>query len=224
MEVCMSIGRALENIPIIGHGVAAIYGCCKNKDKAERAGIKATLGIVCCICNFPAEAVDECSRKRSPKINSDYLARRADWMKGHHGRVLKSICLPASHQSGTALIDKKLKPIPLVEGWSRCQGYSIEQQLIGGIRFLDLRLMTHESDVWIHHNVIACVTLKSVLITVRDFISKHTSEIVCLYMTNDGKPLDWGLCHTYLQEYLGGRMIHEHLKDMLIGRYYIYVR
>ena len=54
-----SVVRCLENLPGIGHMIAAMYSCCANdKDKAERAAIKATVGIMFFFVNFPAEVGD----------------------------------------------------------------------------------------------------------------------------------------------------------------------
>lgn len=216
---CLSILRVLENIPVVGHMVAACYSCVNNRDKAERAGIKATVGICFCLCNCPAEMLDEMCRHRSEKLWSFGLAPRSNWMKRFHDRTLKNMCLPASHQTSTWHMDSKLKPIPMVEGWSRCQHKSlhVDVQLYGGIRFFDLRLMDHNSDVWTHHNLVVCERLADILSIVRDFITENSSEIVCLYMTNDGKSLDWGRVHSLLQEYFSTSMIPEHQRDMLIG-------
>ena len=210
--------RCLENLPGIGHLVAAGYGCAKNKDKAERAGIKATVGIILFAFNFPAEVVDELGRKVSWKLRSRGLTTRANWMRHHRGKILRNMCLPGSHQSATYHMHRKLRAVPMVEGWSRCQKLSIDLQLYGGIRFLDLRLMNDGADIWCHHNLVTCVKLRKVLECVRDFINENKSEIVFLYMTNDGKNLEWPTVNAHVNEYLSGRLIMEHQRDMLIGK------
>lgn len=222
LQPVWSVLRVLENIPVIGHLVAALYACCGLKDKAERAGIKASVGIICVACNAPAETVDELVRYRSKKLYSVKPTPQTEWMKRFALKTLSQLCLPASHQSGTYNMDHKLKQIPLVEGWSRCQKINIKQQLLAGVRFLDLRLMTDEKtkEIWLHHNVVACVTFKSVLEQVRDFIVEFPSEIVGIYMTNDGKSLDWGCVHSYISEYIGSKLIDETMKTMRIGKNY----
>ena len=114
MCITCSALRCLENLPGIGHLIAAGYGCVKNKDKAERAGIKATVGILFFAFNFPAEVIDELGRKVSWKLPSRGLTPRPGWMRDHRGKILRNICLPGSHQSATAKMHKKLRSVPMV--------------------------------------------------------------------------------------------------------------
>ena len=114
-------------------------------------------------------------------------------------------------------------PFLQIEGWSRCQKLGIDQQLYGGIRFLDLRLMNQGADIWCHHNLVICMKLKDVLESVRDFINDNKSEIVFLYLTNDGKHLEWPTVNALVNEYLSERLIFESQRDMLIGKHKVNV-
>ncbi len=213
-----SFARVVENVPIIGHFVSAGHAGAKRKDRAERAALKATLGLCFCLCNFPAEAIDEATRRKSPRLHSYALTSRPDWMKRYGNRTLRQLCLPGSHQSGTYK-SKKLKPVPLVTGWSECQNLSFSAQLQGGIRFFDLRVMKHsDKEIWLHHNVVVCVKLREVLEVVRDFITDYPSEIVFLYLNPDGKTVDWSLVRSYFSEYLNDRMVMEHMLSMRISK------
>ena len=113
---------------------------------------------------------------------------------------------------------KKLKAIPMSEGWSRCQSFDIYEQLIGGVRFLDFRIMDHDGDLWLHHNIVICVSLKDALTKVKTFISEFPTEIVGIYITNDGKTVDWRKCNDYINMFFKERLMFEHMKDMLIGK------
>src|SRR6218665_3898372 len=113
--------RCLENIPILGHLMAAGYACGGGRAKGERAGLKATGGIVLAPINLVAEIADEATRKRSKRLEGSPLGSRPDWMKKHHTKTLRSICVPGAHNAGTFRMSKKLKQMPLIEGWSRCQ-------------------------------------------------------------------------------------------------------
>ncbi len=219
MEPLWATLKCLENLPIVGHLLAAFYMFLGDKDKAERSGLKATWGILIGILNFPVEIFDEIFRKRSEKLYGFSLSPRPDWMKEYHSRTLRHLCLPGSHQSGTYIMDRKLSPVPMVEGWSRCQGLSVEQQLMGGIRFLDFRLMTDPEDkeVWLHHNLVACEKFRYVLDSIQDFVSEHPSEIVCMHLTSDGKQLDWKSVNSLINEYLGPRICPADMREMTIG-------
>ncbi len=220
-EPVWSTLRVLENLPLIGHMVAALYACCGLKSQAERSALKATLGIIMVVINFPAEMMDEISRRRSRKIFSYRLTPRNEWMSRFRSRSLNNLCLPGTHQSATYHIDRKLSPIPLVEGWSQCQGLDIETQLVGGVRLLDLRITsdTKTNEIWLHHNVVYCVKFKEVMETVRDFVVEHPSEIIILHLANDGKPIDWGNVHTVINEFVGTRLIPQHMRNRSIGQY-----
>ena len=219
-EPVMSLLRVFENIPIVGHLISSVYACCSDKDRAERAGLKATVGLACVVCNCPAEAVDEVVRYRSEKLFSTSLEPRPNWMKKFSRRTISQLCLPASHQSSTYFMDRKLQQIPLVEGWSRCQILSIKEQLIGGLRLFDLRVMTDDKtkEIWTHHNVVACVTFKDVLQQVRDFLIEYPSEIVALHITNDGKSIDWTTVHSLINEYVGKKLIMPAMSNSKIGK------
>jgi len=67
MACCHSTARLMENIPILGHLMAACYACAGSRAKAERAAIKSTVGIVLAPVNIVAEAIDEATRNRSAK-------------------------------------------------------------------------------------------------------------------------------------------------------------
>ena len=190
-----------------------------DKDKAERSALKATFGIILGILSFPVEIFDEIFRTRSKKLFAFSLSPKPDWMKKYHRRTLRHLCLPGSHQSGTYIMERKLKPIPMVEGWSRCQSLGVEQQLMGGIRFLDFRLLTDPTDkeVWLHHNMVTCEKFRYILDTIQDFVTEYPSEMVCMFLSKDGKHLDWGTVNALLTEYLGQRICPPDMREMAIG-------
>ncbi|CAH1784718.1 unnamed protein product [Owenia fusiformis] len=212
-HVSNAILRVFENLPIIGHIVSAIYMCLPwgNKSQAERAALKATTGLLppISLLGFMCEWWDEVGRKKSPKTATLMFDDRTDWMGNFHDVRMENICLPGSHQSATYKVDRKLnKCLPLVEGWSQCQNLSITEQLNAGIRFLDLRIMSHENDVWCHHNIIRCVTLKEVVEDVKQFVDLHPSEIVGLHIVNDGKALAWSKTNDIIRNILGSKIVH----------------
>ena len=88
-QCCRSSLRALENVPVFGHLIAMCYGCTNQKDKAERAAIKASVGFAFALCNCPAEAADEALRKRTERLSSRKLSARPSWMKAHKERVIQ---------------------------------------------------------------------------------------------------------------------------------------
>ena len=79
----------LENLPLFGHLIAMCYGCLKQKDKAERAAVKASVGCAFALCNCPAEAADEALRKRTERLATKQLSPRPSWMKAHKEKILQ---------------------------------------------------------------------------------------------------------------------------------------
>lgn len=77
--------------------------------------------------------------------------------------------------------------------------------------------MDYEADIWLHHNVVICIKFKEALASVHKFITQYPSEIIGLYLTADGKEVDWLGVNACIQEVLKDRLIFEHMKDMLIG-------
>ena len=69
------------------------------------------MGLALAVCNCPAEAVDESVRHRSPKLMSYRMTPRPDWMKNYKRRTLRHLCMPASHQSATYAMDRKLEQV-----------------------------------------------------------------------------------------------------------------
>jgi hypothetical protein len=156
--------------------------------------------------------------KPAPKLDSPALMDRRKWMRRHHRKQLRNLCLPGSHQSGTDHMQQKLRRIPMSEGWSRCQKLSVEAQLYGGIRFFDFRVMTHGDQVWLHHNVVICRQLLDVFRHIKEFVTENPSEIVFIHLDRDGKNVSWGQVHEFIHECFGDNLIMEHMKDMLIGQ------
>lgn len=212
--------RCLENVPILGHLLAAGYACSRGgRSKAERAALKATVGILLCPVNLVAEIVDEGTRKRSKKLRNDVpLTSRPDWMKRHRTKTLRSLCLPGTHESGSFEVSKRLRRVPCVEGWSRCQKVDTYRQLLAGIRFLDFRVVSVGNEIWTHADFVRCVRLREILTRVRDFVSDHPTEIVVLHISKDDrKSIDWNACHSLIHEFFKDRLIPEHMRDLLIG-------
>lgn len=219
-ESALSSLRVVENIPLLGHAVGALYQCCmKNKDRRQRAMLKATAGFFCVLCNCPVETADEMFRKRPIQLRPKIMNQpKTDWMAAYPDKSILELSIPASHQSATYKISKNLRKLPLLEGWSRCQDMSVDEQLDAGVRFLDLRVMDHGDDVWLHHNVIVCVTLSEVLASVARFIEAHQTEVVFLNLSSDGKEVNWEKCDNIIQEHLKDKLIPESMKDKPIGK------
>ena len=218
METCHSTVRCIENVPILGHIMAAVYACSGDVTRAERSAIKATIGILLLPFNVVAEAVDEATRKKPEKLGRSSFSARLDWMKRYKSLPLRNICLPGSHQSATYKMTKKLTKVPLMVGWSRYQKLNVQQQLRTGIRFLDLHVMSHDGDIWTHSGHVVCVRLREILAEVRDFVAGQPSELIVLHLTNDKKVIDWSACRHLILEVVRERLVPEVMKDLVIGK------
>lgn len=94
----------------------------------------------------------------------------------------------------------------------------IYRQLLTGVRFLDVSVMTRGNDVWTCADHVRGVKLEEVLTRVRDFISDNPSEVVVVHITTDQDSVDWASCHVLIQQFFRNRLIPEHMRDMTIGQ------
>ena len=100
---------------------------------------------------------------------------------------LNQIIIPGSHDSATDQMTKrspyarfnKLHRISqeLVYMWAKCQHHTIYEQLMDGIRYLDLRIENHQSGWKTFHGLISNCLL-NVLDQVGRFASNHPREII----------------------------------------------
>ena len=109
--------------------------------------------------NFLIEIIDELVRKRTKPKKDNELSHRPKWMYQFHRKRLHHLVLPGSHNSATSSFHKKTTILPLERAWSRCQVLSIAEQLMGGIRFLDLKILYDQksSDVWVYSSDVLCI-------------------------------------------------------------------
>ena len=124
-------------------------------------------------------------------LNSPCMAN-ADWMQRKgvaFGRQkLRALCVPGSHDSGTYSISKHSpaghdldsEDLPGVGcDTVRAQGWSIEQQLWAGIRYLDIRLDNNAFGFTITHNWIG-EQFSFILDDVKRFMDSYPREVVIL--------------------------------------------
>lgn len=78
------------------------------------------------------------------------------------------LSIPGTHDSGTYNC-----------GWnqfcdiSQCQSWTIYGQLMAGIRFLDVRVMTDESVIKVGHGSFKMMELRSLFSSVKDYLDDH---------------------------------------------------
>ena len=103
----------------------------------------------------------------------------ADWM--HHllqiqpNVKLGSLCIPASHDSASDTIS----PFKAFSAVGRTQNVSVAEQLIRGVRSLDIRMATSTTgSVGIFHGCLMGAPLYDVLQQIADFLYQHPSEFL----------------------------------------------
>ena len=221
-ETCSSVLRCMENIPIVGHIMAFCYVCKGRRDKAKRAGIKATVGVLLAPVNFPAEVVDEIARKRSEKLVPLRLATRLDWMKNFRYRTIRSICLPASHLNGAHLSEDGKKGL---SDWSSSHKFDVEMLMKGGVRFFELPIHERNGEIYLQQHGAAKTKLDKILQSIKTFISSNKTEIIALYFVADesSKDFPWGKARNVILEVFKGRMVPETMRNLYLGMYLICV-
>lgn len=114
------------------------------------------------------------------------------------GKTINRIVLPGSHDSCAYKIDIEIPTLsptfekirkyakfsyPL-ELWTKTQKLSIYEQLMSGIRYLDLRISKLNGNFYGSHTF-ACVQFANVLDQIADFTKDHLSEILILDLSYD---------------------------------------
>jgi hypothetical protein len=116
------------------------------------------------------------------------LIDTANWMQGLSASTnLDQIMMPGSHDAGMSELHHCAPPIG-AGGIIQTQSSSVEQQLLNGSRYFDIRVdYDHNELVTYHRTNIAGVgwgcngqSLTSVLDQIKAFLSKHTGETVIL--------------------------------------------
>ncbi len=125
----------------------------------------------------------------------------ATWMADNAGladRPWTAVVLPATHDSAAYEMDAS-HPLPrawwsaalvatphlrgFVAQWACTQGASLYEQLLLGVRALDLRVARHPRTglLWLVHNV-SLVPLRWALLELRRFLVQHPSELVVVLL------------------------------------------
>jgi len=135
----------------------------------------------------------------------------ANWMALLAWRIgnltLQNLTLPGTHDTATFALQRALAPssgseedvlvatlielaeklqIPVWEfvlGWSQAQNQTVYDQLVGGIRYVDLRACWDGSDWRIHHLALGPL-LKDSLSDVSRFVHEHPRELVVLEISH----------------------------------------
>lgn len=114
----------------------------------------------------------------------------ANWMKDKFHvlkrKTLAELTLPGTHDSGCyqmAAADGFWKKIglPLAKNISTTQEKNVYQQLLGGIRYFDLRPYLYKNELYIHHNQVIGSRLSKVLMDIRRFVdASGRKELIIL--------------------------------------------
>jgi hypothetical protein len=128
-------------------------------------------------------------------------------------KSLKQLTLPGSHDSGAYNLTNEImadaEPANLetllwvsekleisasnvIRNWAVSQKWSIYDQLVGGIRYLDLRAgWDNSTHTWRAYHLLMGNLIEDLLIEVRDFLDSHNKEIVILEISHfEGFPTD----------------------------------
>ncbi|KAL2885169.1 1-phosphatidylinositol phosphodiesterase [Ceratocystis lukuohia] len=98
---------------------------------------------------------------------------KADWMDTiPDSQLLSNIVIPGTHNSVTDKLTSKLM---------QTQNVPLEEQLIGGIRYVDITCKDTQRGLMVYHGLSNTkYTFGNVLETIFDFLDKHQSETVIL--------------------------------------------
>ena len=93
--------------------------------------------------------------------------------------LITNISIPGTHNSCTYRTSYSM---------SKCQTYSLKEQLHQGVRYLDLRCIYKKNGLQMYHGIDKLgLSLDTCLVWVRDFLQEHPSEIVFLRFQREKK-------------------------------------
>ena len=118
----------------------------------------------------------------------------SDWMKDYQEDKLSEILIPGSHDSATYSF-KKLQNKTILN-FAQCQQYTIYEQLMDGVRFLDIRICKFNNEIWCSHTFLS-VSFLNILNDILFFLNNHKKEVVILSVKPDKKSLD---CENILKD------------------------
>ncbi len=139
---------------------------------------------------------------------------REEWVselyQGRPETRLVDLILPGTHDSGSYEITGSSAPAPgapdaykrvgsIAAKWAKTQDQTLEQQLRGGIRYLDLRIAHFEDRLVLVHGLVSC-DLDEALAGVMRFAKEHPREPVLL----DLQAMPPRSAHSELHELLKG--------------------
>ena len=111
-----------------------------------------------------------------------WIKRQPDWMSALDGNYsLNRYSIPGTHDSGTQHTG---------DGAAHTQNFGIADQLVDGIRFLDIRLdgvTEFDKDLVVKHGCILCfLSFGEVLDSCKAFLSAHSGETIIMLVNASG--------------------------------------
>ena len=172
MEPLWATLKCLENIPIVGHLLAAFYIFLGDKDKGRKICLEGYIWHYLGNIKF--------SGRNSRRSNQNTIEENYSRFPCHQNQTGWRSIIDGPYVTYVCLDLINLVHISWKENWNQylwlrvglaAKSLSVEQQLMGGIRFLDFRLMTDPTDkeVWLHHNMVTCEKFRYILDTIPGF-------------------------------------------------------
>ena len=119
-------------------------------------------------------------------MRSNCINLRPHWMWEEKSRIgeipLHALMIPGSHNSGSYKVMDSGSSYNFLNRYSINQGEDVWQQLLYGVRYLDIRVGYYEhtpEKFWIVHNIVKMNPLYIVLQDVRKFL-QSTKEIIVM--------------------------------------------
>lgn len=104
-----------------------------------------------------------------------------NWIEKNYSKLssktLFNLTFPATHDSG-AFGDIGGTLAPFV----RCQTMNLFDQLIGGVRLLDLRLKAKKGTIYLNHGGFTSITINEAFNEIKEFLDATRQELVFIYM------------------------------------------
>lgn len=137
----------------------------------------------------------------TPLPHTAAMCQRCDWMAAVADRSIFQLTLPGTHHSATNSIYRASWSTAICRRNAQCQSLSILEQLLAGVRSLDVRVrLGSDGVIRASHSMRVSASLRlehlfqsleEILKQLMDFLNDNRTEVAVLILDTDCDPSDW---------------------------------
>ncbi|MFW5427375.1 MAG: phosphatidylinositol-specific phospholipase C domain-containing protein [Methylophagaceae bacterium] len=203
----------LENLPGVSQIISAGYAISGDTDEAKRIQQQ-----------FLDQNIKTFQELASLSFLSSYhrlatsrsLKSRADWMGHCQDMKLHNMLIPGSHDTTTY----RFRDAAVATLWAQTQQLTIYEQLMGGVRYLDIRIGTSDNEIYCYHGHFPTVLFGTVLNDIKKFLKvagKNEVVLLAVRIATGQKIANWTDVDNAVNTKLKDRLIAQSMVNSTVG-------